>query len=348
MNHLSILYKMFNFSFKIILFVFLALISCQTNHHQSTATPRHDFQKNLMGTTWEITIITDDFLNAKQVAKSAFYEIERIEKRFSSWIENTEISKINREAGQFVEISKESYDHLKLAQSIAQETQGAFDVTWASLQGLWDFRAKKIPPHTEILARLQFVGSQKHLQLKQENALYFAQLSKGARIELGAITKGYAVDQASQIIEKFGFQNFIVNGGGDLKISGHKEDQSPWRIGIRHPRNGKIFGEIQIDGTQSIVSSGDYERYFIENGQIYHHIIDLRTGYPAQASVSVTVVAPTAVLADAYATALFVLGPKASQEILNQHPEIQVVFLTPSGEVLGSPKLLKQLPSRWY
>jgi thiamine biosynthesis lipoprotein len=329
------------------------LLSCQAQdtvklpQAEQAVMPRHDFYKSLMGTPWEIAIYTDDFLNASEVAKSAFYEVERIEKRFSSWIEQSEISQINQRTDQYVEIAQETYIHLSLAKSISLETSKAFDITWAALQGLWDFRAKKKPSHGEIVQRLAWVDSQRLLDLKEENQRYYAKLHAGSKIELGAITKGYAVEQAAKRIKMLGFKNFIVNGGGDLWVGGQKEGNTPWTIGIRHPRNGKIFGELTIHGDQAVVSSGDYERYFEDNGQIFHHIIDLRTGYPAQLTVSITVVAQDATIADAYATALFVLGPKEGMKLLQKHPEIKAVFLAPDGTVSGSEELTKQLEKRW-
>ncbi len=336
----------------ILYLVFLLLpLSCQKQENPQnppkSAVPRHDFYKSLMGTPWEISIYTDDFLNASEVAKSAFHEVERIEKRFSSWISTSEISKINQYTNQDIEISKETYEHLQLAKEISQETHQTFDITWAALQGLWDFRAKKKPNHGEIVERLAFVNSQKFLALKEENQKYYAKLTTGSKIELGAITKGYAVEQAAKRIKMLGFDDFIVNGGGDLWVAGQKEGNTPWHIGIRHPRNGGIFGEIEMTGDHAVVSSGDYERYFEENGQIFHHIIDLRTGYPAQLTVSITVIAKDATLADAYATALFVLGPNEGMKLLKKHPEIQAVFLAPDGSVSGSEPLVKQLKNRW-
>lgn len=171
-----------------------------------------------------------------------------------------------------------------------------------------------------------------------------------AKIDLGGIAKGFGIDQAARVLDRLGYRDYLVDGGGDLLASGRTLDETPWSVGIAHPRKRSMWGRLWVPSGWSVVTSGDYERYFLHEGRRYHHIIDLRTGYPAQASVAVTVIARSAMLADAYATALFVLGPRDGLALAEITPELEAIFFTPDGDVTfteGARVFSHHLSSRW-
>ena len=265
----------------------------------------------------------------------------------SEWRTDSEVSAINHAAGRAsVAISDELFTCLSRAQALSRQTQGAFDVTWAALRGLWTFdSAAKVPADDQILEALSRVGYQRLvLDAKGRTA---ALKSPGMVIGLGAIAKGYGIDRAAYILSKRGIKNFILDGGGDLYFGGEKEPGVPWTVGVRHPRHPEqIIVDLPIRDA-AVVSSGDYERFFERDGVRYHHILDLRTGKPARKSVAVTVRATNATVADAVATALFVLGPKAGLDLAAQYPGLDAAIFTPDGRLHTTPEFRASFPLRW-
>ena len=250
----------------------------------------------------------------------------------SEWRADSEVSAINANAGIKPQIvSQETFAILKKAQNMSRASSGAFDITWAAMRGLWRFSGPQpsVPSQKKINQRLALVGF-KNLVLDDENKTAFLKI-KGKYVHwIGAIAKGYAIDRAAQILRQHGFKRFIMDGGGDLYLSGRKRSSKKWSIGIRHPRiETKIL--VEMPENAAIVTSGDYERFFERGGKRFHHIIDLRTGLPAHESVSVTVMAADATLADAYATAIFVLGPQAGIRLAQTQPNLEAAVFAPDG-----------------
>ena len=332
-----------------------------------------------MGTQFRIQLIGYDRHSALTAARVAFKEVERIERKVSSWQTKSEIGQLNQQAGQSsVSLSYESAWLLCQGRRIAQQSGGAFDVTWAALKGLWDFKNHHVPTFRQVKDRLQWVGS-KHLTIRRGAqdackgaalshppppwtrsetpkhsawSLYFnAQLQHPqSQIDLGGIAKGYGVDQAALILKRFGYTDFLIDGGGDLLVEGRAIDEKPWTIGIAHPRTSQPWGQIWIPSGWSVVTSGDYERFFIKNETRYHHIIDLRTGYPARDSVAVTVIARGAMRADAYATAIFVLGAREGLALAESLPDLEAIILDSVGDVHqthGATLFSTSLRTRW-
>lgn len=359
-----------------------------------------EFFRGLMGTRFSIQLIGYDRHAARFAARSAFNEIDRIETLVSSWKPDSEIGRVNQRAGgELTEISLETAWLLCSSARVSRETSGVFDITWAALKGLWDFRRAVIPPHEQLLRRLRDVGISQLRILeasREPQALIAAHVTRQvnlpaacnhidttrpppppwsrfksdpsrvpvewslrwraglsnprARIDLGGIAKGFAVDQAARVLTRLGYHDFLIDGGGDLLVNGRALNESPWSVAIQHPRSDRAWGRAWIPPGWSVVTSGDYERYFIADRQRYHHIIDLRTGYPAQGNVAVTVFARSALLADAYATALFVLGPREGLAVAELTPQLEAVFFTPTGEVLttaGADLFLHQTQRSW-
>lgn len=294
--------------------------------------------KSLLGTVVTIMIWeSEDDQKAKKTIEEAYAEIERIQKVFSEYVKDSNISKINDAAGRApVKVTAEVMELLKKGVWLAQKTDGAFDVTFAGAGALYDFRAKDpIPPTDDkISASLSKVGIG-HLRLNEK--LHTAMLDiSSAKLGLGGYIKGYAVDQASRIFRQKGYTDFIINGGGDMFVAGNKGKRS-WRIGVQNPRgpSNRIVATIQVKD-KAVVTSGDYERFFIKDGIRYHHIIDPRSGHSAYECQSVTVIAETTMMADAFATAVFVLGPKKGIELVESIQGMETFIIDSRGKWIFS------------
>ncbi len=230
----------------------------------------------------------------------------------TTWRADSELSRVNDRAGrEKVEVSPETFDIVRESIHTSEISQGTFDITFESLHGLWKFD-QDLDPHpptaAAVKAKLPLVGY-RHVHL--DPTLHTVYLDRaGTRISLGGIAKGYAVDRAAAVLDRAGLTSFFVQAGGDLFTRGKKPDGTPWSAGVRDPRGpeGSYFAILHVSD-HAFSTAGDYERSYIVGGKRYHHIIDPRTGFPATASRSVTIWAPTALLADAIDDAVFILGP---------------------------------------
>ena len=155
----------------------------------------------------------------------------------------------------------------------------------------------------------------------------------------------------AHLLNKLGFEHFLIDGGGDLYAKGTQIGGHPWKIGIQHPRGDGLYAVLNIPSEWSVVSSGDYERFFVSQGQRFHHIIDLRTGYPAQGSIAVTVFAKNTLEADSWATALFILGPKEGLSLAEQTQDLEACIFSPRGNMVYTSGFSQfahtLLPNRW-
>lgn len=340
-----------------------------------------------MGTPFKITIVGRSFSQAQQLARLAFQEVERVERRVSSWRAHSEIGKLNRAQGEWIPVSAETHWLLSRAQDLNALTRGSFDVTWAALKGVWDFRAQRLPSPALIQERLKLVGAQhmslrgavrpalsappsplwmKRLpaehQLRAELSVestearssaegpYAARLTLGAAVDLGGIAKGYALDSVARLLRRYGARDFLVDGGGDLLAFGASHLGKRWGVGVRHPRRDELFLSLQIPSGWSVVTSGDYERFFILGGERYHHIIDLRSGYPAQGTTSVTLFARDATLADALATGMMILGAQEGLKVIEGLKGVEAMWMSSSGDVTyssGFAQFSEAHPPRW-
>ncbi len=285
-----------------ILIACLVLIGC-------TRFPASDTQF-LMGTSITISIYDTDERLPRRLAyaaiDSAFEEVERIEE-IAKW---TELNRLNVFAGiDSVPISQELIDLIDLGYDLADRTENAFRPDLGGLTELWGINTDsvRIPDPWEIDSVLATIDATEFIVYDS----CFAMLRPHyAVIDLGGLAKGYAVDRTCRILQDLGVSAGIVEAGGDLRCFGSKPDGTPWNIAVRHPRNlSQIYTTVSID-SGSIATSGDYERYAVFNGVKYHHIFDPATGYPGRRSVSTTVITNSCALADAFATALFVMGPE--------------------------------------
>lgn len=294
----------------------------------------HKETRLLMGTVVEITVGHPDRDLVREAAREAFDEIERVDALLSSHNPRSEIARLNASgAAEAVAVSEEVFALLERAEGIRAASAGAFDVTVGPLVELWAFdQGGRVPGEDEIASALAAVGGTRlELDAKAGTVRF---LAEGMRIDLGAIGKGYAVDRAAAILEAAGIESAIIDAGGDIRLLGSRPGKDFWRIAIRHPREpSRFLLGLDLAGT-AVVTSGDYERFFMVGETRYHHILDPRTGYPARGCSSVTVVAPDTAGADAYATAAFALGPAEGLRYLRSLPGVEGIIVDAQGELL--------------
>ena len=294
----------------------------------------------LMGSSFEITVVAEDEDFAKESLAIAKKEIIRIEDLISSWDQKSETSRINRNAGiAAVEVSKELFDLIFRAQQISKLSSGAFDLTFAAIDKLWNFDGKESEmPNPDTLKASVFNIGYQLIELDEESLTVFLP-KKGMKIGFGAIGKGYAADRAKQLLVERGVLGGIINASGDMNTWGTKPDGSSWTIGIVNPMNNKkVFSWFSLEHN-AVVTSGDYEKFTQINGRRYSHIIDPRTGIPSQGIVSCTVFAGKAELADAIATAIFVMGVESGLFLLDQLPNIEAILIDDSGIIHRSKNI---------
>jgi FAD:protein FMN transferase len=266
--------------------------------------------------------------SSRAATDEAFAEVSRLEGAMSSFVAASAISRINDAGGRPVAVPAEIIDVIEEARAISELTNGAFDITFAGLGRLWDFKRTPpvLPDPAEIARRLPLID---YRRVAIDRAAGTVTLTEpGARIGLGGIGKGYAVDRAAAILEARGVNDFIVSGGGNLLVSGAK-GKTPWTIGVRDPRgpDGSYLARVRLPGGGGVSTSGDYERFFEIDGRRYHHILDPRTGYPARGLVSATIFAPTAMRADGLSTGVFVLGPEKGMALVEALPDVEGVLI---------------------
>jgi thiamine biosynthesis lipoprotein len=292
----------------------------------------------VMGTSLEIRVLGEDADALERALDAAVAEVQRVEDLMTDW-RPSELTRLNDAAGSGPHhVPAELAKMIQTALLVGELTGGAFDVTYAGVGKLWDFKSKPpvIPVADEIERALQRVGYERvHVDLEKNTV----ELPAGMCIGLGGIAKGYGVDRAMAILLEHGIQHAIVNAGGDLKALGMKHGE-PWEIAIRHPREReRVIALLPVSNT-CVVTSGDYERFFEHEGRRYHHIIDPRTGRPSTDCMSATVIAPDAALADALATALCVLGPEKGLAIVKDLPRVECLLIDMDDQVHVSQGLL--------
>lgn len=263
-------------------------------------------------------------------------EMKRLEALMSFFLESSEISKLNKAAGkQEVELGCESLYVLNRAKYFSEICGGTFDITIGPVAKLWGIftdRAK-VPSKEEIDKALSFTG---YKDISIDNGLGTAKLERtGESVDLGAIAKGYAADRAIGIYKQQGIKSAFINLGGNVLVLGNKPDGTAWNVGIQNPllERGQCLGAIKaVDKT--IVTSGDYVRYFEKDNVKYHHILDPRTGYPANSGLmSTTIVSEESIGADALSTAIFILGLEEGIKLINDMKDMEAIFITKDKEI---------------
>ncbi|HSV97849.1 MAG TPA: FAD:protein FMN transferase [Spirochaetota bacterium] len=297
------------------------------------------FNRPMLGTIITITIIADSSEAGVRASEAAFNEIARIEALMSPRLAGSDVARLNRDGGRIhVTVSDETFALIEKSIEVSHRTDGAFDISFASLGHLWNLASDDFRPpgHRETARLLPLVDYRKITLHPESRRVSFA--LPGMRVGLGGIAKGYAIARAVGALRREGVRASIVDAGGDLQVTGDKFGE-PWRVGLMHPRKKEILLTIAARDGDSVVTSGDYERFAFFNGERYHHIIDPKTGFPARGLASVTVLCSDPVLADAYATALFVMGGVRAREFALAHPEIKVILIDEDMRISASREL---------
>lgn len=284
----------------------------------------------LMGTIWSLQVMPDGRARAtvEKALDDAFSEVGRVDRLMSEWKPDSPLSAINAGAGgEGVEVPSELVDIIRRGIHFGELTHGAFDITWRGMGNLWHFDETFTPPTEAEIEWARAHVDYRRIRIEGDRVA----LPAGWAIGLGGIAKGYAIDRAADVLRRAGFHNFLVNGGGDVLVVGHKDDES-WSVGVRDPRGGPqdLVAEVRAEG--AVVTSGDYERFRIVDGIRYHHIIDPRTGRPAALCRSVTIVADQAELADVLSTSVFVLGPKQGLRLVSTIPGVEAFIIDAEGK----------------
>ncbi|MBI5885560.1 MAG: FAD:protein FMN transferase [Deltaproteobacteria bacterium] len=290
----------------------------------------------VMGTELEVTFNVTDTASIDPAFAAVVAEMTRIEEMMSEWKETSPVSLINRNAGKGpVAVPDELFKVIFAAQLTSEVTKGAFDISWAALRGLWDFAPghERIPTDAELKKAVALINFNKVVLDPGKKTVFLK--DAGMSIGLGGIAKGYAVDKAMETLNRLGIKNAIVKAGGDMRVQG-VSDTGPWEIGIKNPRLKDAFiAKLRLTDI-SISTSGDYERFFIKDGVLYHHIIDVRTGQPARESRSVTILARDTMTTDAFSTAIFVLGPVEGMRLVERLNGIEAIIVDANGKVRAS------------
>jgi len=291
----------------------------------------------IMGTRCAVELWSDDREKGEAAITSVFDDMKRIDHLMSTWKEDTEISLVNREGSKHpVKISKELFKLLQVSVQYSELTHGAFDITYASVGYLYDFKRHIHPDQAAIAAALPGINFRHMILDEKKLTVFFSR--PGMRIDLGGIAKGYSVDRGIEILRKQGFDRAMVNAGGDTRIIGDRFGK-PWVVGVRDPdHEGKVFLRLPLTDT-AFSTSGDYERYFDENGKRFHHIIDPKTGDSARKCRSVTIISGNATRTDALTKSVFVMGPEEGIAFINTLPDVDAVAVAPDGKVFYSKGL---------
>lgn len=295
----------------------------------------------LMGSAFNFTGVAENEKLAKTAVRAGIEEVVRIEKLISSWDPKSQTSNVNRNAGiKPIKVSKELLDLVIRSKTISELSNGYFDISFASIAKTWVFDQKEIktlPSKEKIEASCYYVNFE-NIEVNLNDSTLFL-VEKGMKIGFGAIGKGYAADKAKAIMFAHGAKSGVVNAGGDLLAWGQQENGDPWSIGIADP-NSKEGIKAWLNATDmAVVTSGNYEKYFMYNGQKYCHIINPKTGWPVTGTKSVTLISPSAEFCDALATTVFILGPEEGMALINHLDGVEGIIINDLNESVYSNNL---------
>ncbi len=294
----------------------------------------------IMGTLVEITVSHADPQVILAVTTQAFDEMKRLEQLMSTYLPDSEISQINRAAGkEAVPVSLEVEEVIREGIFWSRQSGGAFDITVEPLVQLWDFDSEnEVIPGRATLRKTAALVNYKDIEIFDHKV----RLARpGMAINVNGLAKGYAVDRAVSIL-RGRVPNGIVNAGGDLFAFGQKSKESPWTIGLQHPRKPQDLLAAFAVKNQAVATSGDYQRYFVKDGVRYHHIFDPATGMPARKMISTTLITTEVMEADAMATAVFVMGPEAGLAWVDSLDNVEAMVMLEDGSIRYSKHFRKQ------
>ena len=315
------------------LFILVTLLFANTLFSQQVYTRT----LKLMGSRFDITVVGQNPKEGNTYIDMAVGEISRIEKLISSWDPNSQTSEINRNAGvKPVVVDDELFQLIERCLKISKLTEGAFDISFASMDKVWHFDGSmtKMPSEEEIKQSVSKVGYQNIILNKNDHSVFLK--LPGMKIGFGAIGKGYAADKSKALLQSKGVTAGIINASGDLDAWGTQPDGKDWMVAIVNPLNKeKVFSWMPIHNS-AVVTSGNYEKYVTFNGVLYSHIIDPRTGYPSTGILSATIFTNTAELADALATSIFVMGVDTGMDFVNQLHGVECIIVDKDNKIITS------------
>jgi thiamine biosynthesis lipoprotein len=315
---------------KFCLFLFLGTLTAfsQITHKKKYA---------LLGSPFEITVVAKDTVEGNFYVNLAVNEVKRIENLISDWIPTTQISQVNQNAGIVpIKVNNEVFELVERALKISKLTDGAFDISYASMDKIWKFDGsmKEMPSPEAIKKSVERIGYEKII-LDTKNKTIFLK-NAGMKLGLGGIGQGYIADKVKEVLQAKGCTAGIVNVSGDINTWGSQIDGKPWTVGIVNPVNkNKVFATFPLVDS-AVETSGSYEKYVTFNNIRYSHIIDPRSGYPATGIVSVSVFAKQTEIADALATGVFVLGVEVGLNLINQLKGIECIIVDDKGKIFTS------------
>lgn len=315
---------------KFCLFLFLGTLTAfsQITHKKKYA---------LLGSPFEITVVAKDTVEGNFYVNLALNEVKRIENLISDWIPTTQISQVNQNAGIVpIKVNNEVFELVERAIKISKLTDGAFDISYASMDKIWKFDGsmKEMPSPEAIKKSVERIGYEKII-LDTKNKTIFLK-DAGMKLGLGGIGQGYIADKVKEVLQAKGCTAGIVNVSGDINTWGSQIDGKPWTVGIVNPVNkNKVFATFPLVDS-AVETSGSYEKYVTFNNIRYSHIIDPRSGYPATGIVSVSVFAKQTEIADALATGVFVLGVEVGLNLINQLKGIECIIVDDKGKIFTS------------
>jgi FAD:protein FMN transferase len=297
--------------------------------------------ERLMGNTFEITVVADDKSRAEQKIDMAVDEIRRIEKLLTTFDENSQTNQVNKQAGiAAVKVDREVFDLIKRSLRISEITDGAFDITYGSVdKRLWNFdRSMTALPDQATARSMVKLINYRNVILNEEDCTVMLK-EKGMRIGFGGIGKGYAAEMARALLIKNGVESGIVNASGDLTSWGTQSDGKPWTIGIADPGNAHLpFAYMNVTGL-AVATSGNYEKYVMIGGKRYSHTINPKTGLPVTGIKSVTIICSNAEIADAMATPVTIMGIKAGINMVNQIKHMGCIIIDDNNKVYSSKNI---------
>lgn len=307
--------------------------------HEDSESNWYSGEQAIMGTAVQVTLWSDTRARADAAIAAVMAEMHRIDRAMSPHKADSELSRINREAAAGpVVLSREMLGLLARAIGFSQRSGGAFDITYASAGHLYDYR-ERIRPSEAQLAEARGAIGYRHLVLDTTaGTLRFTH--PGTRIDLGGFAKGHAVDLSTAILRRHGIAHAVVSAGGDSRVLGDRRGR-PWNIAIRHPRRpGEVVAVLPLEDV-AVSTSGDYERYFEQDGERFHHVIDPRTGRSAGSVRSVTILADDGLSAEAWSKSVFVMGVQRGLQLVESLQGVDAVVVDADGELHYSSGLLQ-------
>jgi thiamine biosynthesis lipoprotein len=295
----------------------------------------------LMGNHFELSVVARDEQWAMDRIDAGVAEIQRIERLLTTYHEESDTCRINAGAGIApVAVSPETFHLIGRSFRISQITQGAFDITYGSVdKSLWNFDTtmRRLPDNDTARKMVRLINYKNVLLDEAHMTVYLKE--KGMRIGFGGIGKGYAAEKAKSVMQSMGVTSGVVNASGDLAAWGYQPDGKPWTIGIVNPNAaGQIFSWLNVTN-MALATSGNYEKYILIDGKKYSHTIHPRTGLPVRGIKSVTIICPNAEIADAMATPVMIMGVHAGLDMINQINNVEAILIDDEDKIYTSHNL---------